>query len=119
MTWEADDIKHLRRHIARADELAEKMRAAEAAGDETNAVGAGLALDCEMEWLAPECVNFTEAILDAFDAMERECWALSQPAGDGLWHVLNEGGESIADDESPLVAMLKATATLEGKSDES
>lgn len=58
-------------------------------------------------------------ILDAFDAMERERWALSQPAGDGLWHVLNEGGESIADDEGPLVAMLKATATLEGKSDES
>lgn len=112
MKWEADDIEHLRRHIARINEVAAKMRAAEAAGDETNAVGAGLALDCEMEWLAPECVNFTEAILDAFGAMEREKADLYYSHRYDAWMLSGEKLDGKA--TSPLAALL---AAAEDKSD--
>lgn len=64
MLFNASDMNVLRKKISRCDELAERMRSAEAAGDQTDAAGAGLAFDAEMEWLGPECVTFCKQAID-------------------------------------------------------
>lgn len=64
MLFNASDMNVLRKKISRCDELAERMRSAEAAGDQTDAAGAGLSFDAEMEWLGPECVTFCKQAID-------------------------------------------------------